>query len=249
MSNSPEYSPVLIVLRHGQDLPTDAENDQYKKDHDGADIPKDEEYKYFKDHSSLYPQDSQLTTPIPGGKVTVPWHRLSDEGIARAKAIGQLLPQWIEKKKYKVVTRVITKDPNGKSRTQNPFETILPFMNNIEKDQKGQRPNGKDVKVDLLDMPENGLPFSSSSLISEFSTVICWDRQGLWNDDNDNKTYILQHLSRDWDDKVAKGELSRPHKGDSFYIFTDPKEYESGHWNFSVEQLSWQQIADFVAKN
>ncbi|WP_298420357.1 hypothetical protein [uncultured Kordia sp.] len=221
---------AIIVFRHAHDLPTPKqkeEMDAYNKAH--PDNPRDESYYYI--HES---KDYPLPDPNEG-IVTLPRQRLSPDGFTEAKNVAADLPNWIAKH-WATVNLVITKDPRTIQQTQNPFQTVIPSAYAIQASKDPTINPGMNVEVKLKDDPG----FNKEGLISDnHSTLICWDRQGLWNDDGDKKTYILQSLSKD---NQWPGNFTRPQKAGTFYVFTNP----DSNNKYDITQYNYDHTNGFV---
>ncbi|MGH1386308.1 hypothetical protein [Kordia sp.] len=226
MSNS--NPAAVIVFRHAHDLPTkqqQAEMDAYNKN-----LPDDKkrgESYYYIHEAKPY----NLPSPKQGS-ITLPWQRLSPDGFSEAKNLGTALPNWIAQH-WATVNLVITKDPQSKDQTQNPFQTVIPAAYDIEASTDPKINPGMDVEFQLKNDPG----FSKDGLISDgHSTLICWDRQGLWRDhgEDKSKTYILQSLAKD---KQWPGKFTRPVKAGTFYVFTNPDKdgkYDITQYNYDT---------------
>jgi hypothetical protein len=217
---------AIIVFRHAHDLPTDAQEAEMKKYNDEHPNDQRGESYYYIHGAKTYKMPSPKQDPV-----TLPWQRLSPDGFGEAENLGTALPNWIAKH-WATVNLVITKDPESKSQTQNPFQTVIPSTYGIQESTDPNINPGMDVEVQLKDDPG----FNKDGLISDgHSTLICWDRQGLWRDhgEDKSKTYILQSLAKD---KQWPGKFTRPVKAGTFYVFTNPVDgkYDISQYNYDT---------------
>ncbi|AXG71618.1 hypothetical protein KORDIASMS9_03875 [Kordia sp. SMS9] len=214
---------AIIVFRHAHDLPTDTQAAELKKYNDEHPNDKRGESYYYIQEAKTY----NLPDPAQGS-VTLPWQRLSPDGFNEAQNIAADLPSWISQH-WAPVNLVITKDPRSKDQTQNPFQTVIPSADALKASNK--------VEVQLKDDPG----FNKANLISDgHSALICWDRQGLWQDEGDPAgTYILQSLAKA---NPLPGNITRPHKAGTFYVFTNP----DTHGKYDISQYNYNHGQGFV---
>jgi hypothetical protein len=228
MSNS--NPAAIIVFRHAHDLPTPTEKTEMDE-HNDEDKNHDDQWK----ENRYYIQKSK-TYNLPDPKqdtVKLPWQRLSPDGFDEAANLATVLPAWIAQN-WATVNLVITKDPASKDQTQNPFQTVIPTADAIQASKDPNINPGMNVEFRLKNDPG----FDKGGLIEDgHSTLICWDRQGLWRDhgEDKSKTYILQSMAKDdqW-----PGKFTRPAKAGTFYVFTDPDskgQYDVSQYNYSTK--------------
>lgn len=218
---------AVIVFRHAHDLPTKKQKDEMDA-HNKAN-PNDQwkENRYYIQDGKSY----DLPDPKQG-TVKLPWQRLSPDGFDEAKNIAADLPGWIAKN-WAPVNLVITKEPVSKDQTQNPFQTVIPSADAIQASKDPNINPGMNVEFRLKNDPG----FDKGGLIADgHSTLICWDRQGLWRDhgEDKSKTYILQSLTN----TKMSGDFTRPEKAGTFYVFTNPDssgKYDVSQYNYSAK--------------
>lgn len=223
-----ESTPAIIILRHATDI-----ND-----------PKD----WLKCKNDKDPQ-GWCRFPLPDGNIVrYPWSRLNTNGKIIKEVIAKVLPDWINNLKINgeniyPVSRIVTKNPQNYEKTQNPFETIYPFVQEIGKNEKS-RVNGRPVKVKLWDDPYSS-KFNEAYLLKDgpFSTVICWDAEGLFADKikcEDAKRLYPEKIECKDGKKVRPPvpdehsilrtlirkdeDFNCPVKGTTFFVLTNPDE-------------------------
>jgi len=186
MSNG--LTPAVIVMRHFEDLP----------DPPGGWQPDPHCYK------------------MPGAPpVETPWRRLHPDGIKASLNYGTALPNLIQKLKLCPVSRVITQDPTSPNDTQNPFDTVYPFLFNLK--LQDVRRTDRDT---LLGTAHRALLPDASH-----STLICWDRLTIWGDKQFDKGLLLGQMRRGDSPSLQNPPVKAPIKGDQgIYVFT---KYES----------------------
>ena len=245
----PENKKVaIILLRHGEDF---RGNDEHKetyywehscKEHneDGVATCTDE------DDFWIYKFNDPKTK-----EVELKVRRLRESGRRQSYELAAALPKWLHDHGYAPISRVETKDPrqpNYESRTQNPFQTVYPLVNALEKNNDGLpyvrlklmntvdytvKDTGKTIHV----ISEDELTYDAlKDNRGDYSTVMCWDCQGLWGD----KVKNPKTGKKEWPDKAAEGSAlaklvpgqvsSNPDKCDDIYILT----YDSATSEFTV---------------
>ncbi|MDG1331519.1 MAG: hypothetical protein P8P74_04270 [Crocinitomicaceae bacterium] len=227
MSDSTK-TPAIIVIRHGEDMPDDANGH-------AENTPCDNTYSFPGFPGSGGKPDFKNNV-VPAGQIRLYRLSLSNAekhkpnkpyGEAQAAALAKAMPDWLlNTMNIAPITHMIVKRPYGQSDTTNPFQTSWQFADWIQKNQKDLRPNGADITFDLPTQPtEDGgkvkrLPFNVADLMKNpNSTFICWDRQGLWAKSSEDKgDFILKSLCREED----HGKLISPVKGQTIYVFTNP---------------------------
>jgi hypothetical protein len=174
--------PAVIVIRHFEDLPNPP-----------PDWPPLWCYK------------------MPSGpSIQVPWRRLNPDGIGASLYYGTALPNLIQSLNLCPVSRVITQDPQSKDQTQNPFDSVYPFLFNLKLQDVRRLPNG----AALLNTPHDALLPGGSH-----STLICWDKQTLWGEHQFDERLFLGKMRRGG--KSLNEPLKAPTPGDQgIYVFT-----------------------------
>jgi len=145
--------------------------------------------------------------------IQIPWRRLNPDGIKASLNYGTALANLIQNLKLCPVSRVITQDPRSKEQTQNPFDTIYPFLFNLKLQDLKLLPNG----ASLVSTPHNALLPDASH-----STLVCWDRQTLWGDKQFEKNLFLGQMRRGSSPSLDAPPVKAPIKGDQgIYVFTN----------------------------
>lgn len=185
MSN--DLTPAVIVLRHFLDLP---------------DPPP--------------PWPGPYCYKMPNGSpIGVPWRRLNPEGIKASLNYGTALAGLIQSLKLCPVSRVITQDPRDPKQTQNPFDTLYPFLFNLKLQDIKLLPSG----ASLISTPHSALLPDQSH-----STVICWDRQTLWGDKQFDQSLFLGKMRRGASPSLDNPPVKAPNPSDQgIYVFTNYK--------------------------
>ncbi len=181
-------TPAVIVMRHFEDLPNPPP-----------------------------PWPGPFCYKMPSApSIGIPWRRLNPDGIKGSLNYGTALPNLIQSLNLCPVSRVITQDPRTKEQTQNPFDTVYPFL-------FGQKL--QDVKLlskgsDLVATPHNALLPPDGS----HSTLICWDRQTLWGDKTFDPRLFLGQMRRGTTPSLDNPPVKAPTKGSQgIYVFTNYK--------------------------
>jgi len=231
---------AFVLLRHGQDFrkkkgvkePSLWEYSCKEHNEDGAAIcsKKDRWNYYFEDPKAA--------------KVQIRVRRLNEDGRRQSYELKAALPRWLDENGYAPISRVETKDPrqpNGnEGRTQNPFQTVYPMVKELEKDNKEL--SYIRLKFMVGTPPDDELTYDAlKDNRGDYSTVLCWDCQGLWGEKVDGK----------WPSKAADGSILKrlvddqvstwPLKCDDIYILT----YNSTTSKFTVEHhLNLPKLVD-----
>ncbi|MCX7113027.1 MAG: hypothetical protein NTX45_23490 [Proteobacteria bacterium] len=194
MSNN--LKPAVIVMRHFNDLPNDP---------------------------SLWPGPYCYNMPN-GPPIEIPWRRLAKDGIEASLNYGVVLQNLIQNLKLCPVSRVLTQDPRSKDKTQNPFDTIYPFLFNLRLQDFTLLPSGSNLlstRHDAL-LPDDG-----------HSTLICWDKQTLWGDHSFDSSLFLGKMRRGSNPSLDMAPLKAPQKGSQgIYVFTN---YKNNDDKFDLE--------------
>lgn len=178
--------PSLYIYRHAQDIKKSS--DWVKNDDGSWDFPA------LPNVDLIYSGES--------AEVGMPWHRLKPEGYTHAKEFAKSIfnttkegdvrnPVGGTNPEFSLVNpigRIITKNPNSTEFTQNPFDTVYELIKMINGDETAlDRRNGRNLELILLnsindfDNPELNIDIPGLLNLDEgLSTVICWDREGLW---------------------------------------------------------------------
>jgi len=178
-------TPAVIVIRHFEDLP---------------------------DPPPAWPQGPFCYKMPNPPDIAVPWRRLHPDGIKASLNYGTALPALIQKLNLCPVSRVFTQDPRNPDQTQNPFDTVYPFLFNLQiKDV--QLTDGKTlVKV------------AHSTLLPDasHSTLICWDRQTLWGNKQFDPSLLLGKMIRGGTSSLNAPPVKAPTPGNQgIYVFTN----------------------------
>jgi hypothetical protein len=174
--------PAVIVVRHFDDVDPPSQFDRY-----------------------CYPMPSPPS-------IEVPWRRLSPKGIGASLNYGNTLAAILQGYGLCPVSRVIAQDPTNPDKTQNPFDSIYPFLFSQ---------NVKDVKLlkdgtALLNTPHKTLLPDQSH-----STLICWDKQTLWGEATFDPTLFLGKMRRGNLPSLTNTPMKAPNAGDGIYVFTN----------------------------
>ncbi|HEV7667191.1 MAG TPA: hypothetical protein VGS22_01625 [Thermoanaerobaculia bacterium] len=184
---SSALTPAVIVMRHFLDLP---------------DPPP--------------PWPGPYCYKMPSGpSIEIPWRRLNPDGIKASLNYGTALVKLTQDLNLCPVSRVITQDPRSKEQTQNPFDTVYPFLFNQNLQDVRLLPSGSallSTRHDVL------LPDQSHS------TLICWDRQTLWGDKQFDRTLFLGQMRRSGGPSLDAPPVKAPTKSpQGIYVFTNYK--------------------------
>ena len=184
-------TPAVVVIRHFEDLPNPPPNTP-----------------------PTWP--GPFCYPMPSGSpIGVPWRRLNPDGIAASLNYGTALSTLIQTLNHCPVSRVIAQDPRSKDQTQNPFDTVYPFLFNLKLQDVQLLKDGNA----LLGTPHNALLPDASH-----STLICWDRQTLWGDKQLDLNLFLGKMRRgtapSLNDAPVKAPTASPN---GIYVFTNYK--------------------------
>jgi hypothetical protein len=200
-------TPAVIVMRHFQDLP---------------DPPP--------------PWPGPYCYKIPStSSIEVPWRRLNPDGIKASLNYGTALPNLIQNLKLCPVSRVFTQDPRSREQTQNPFDSVYPFLFNLKLQDLKLLPNGSSL---LSTRHDALLPDESHS------TLICWDRQTLWGDKRFDESLFLGQMRRGGSPSLEDPPVKAPLKGSKgIYVFTN---YRSDDDKFDL--LIYPTLPDLADK-
>ncbi len=189
MSNA--LTPAVIVMRHFEDLPDPPPGS-----------PPD------------WPGPFCYQMPSPPS-IGVPWRRLAPDGIKASLNYSTALPNLIQSLNLCPVSRVITQDPRSKEQTQNPFDTVYPFLFSLKLQDVKLLANGSSL---LSTRHDALLPDQSHS------TLICWDRQTLWGNKQFDETLFLGKMRRVGGPSLQDPPVKAPTKGNQgIYVFTNYK--------------------------
>jgi len=189
--------PAVIVMRHFEDLPNPPP-----------------------------PWPGPYCYKMPGASsIEVPWRRLNPDGIKASLNYATALPNLVQTLKLCPVSRVITQDPRSKEQTQNPFDSVYPFLCDLALQDVKLLPDGSaliSTRHDALLPPDQS-----------HSTLICWDRQTLWGDGTFDPNLFLGRMTRVGGPSLQNPPVKAPMKGDQgIYIFTN---YRSGDDKFDLK--------------
>jgi hypothetical protein len=175
-------TPAVIVMRHFEDLDNPLVPDPYC-------------YK------------------MPGGSlIEVPWRRLSSHGIGASLNYATALPNMIQNLKLCPVSRVITQAPQDPQHTQNPFDSVYPFLFHLNLLDVKLLPDGQS----LLSTPHSQLLPGDQS----HSTVICFDKQTLWGDKTYDPSLFLTKMTRGDTRRLQPAPVKAPTMGSpGIYVF------------------------------
>ncbi len=230
---------ALIIFRHAQDL----DDDKWQKDC-STQLTADEAKKYG---ITCDKEKWKYSFRDPEAKpVLIPWRRLvyKDDtkdkdgnilknGITQAQKIADKLPGWLYQHGYSPVNRVITKDPRPYDHTTtNPFQTVAPLVLTLDKDERNYLPGRDFVRLKfLMNMSDNELIQPALFNGTEFSSVLCWDAEGLWGKvDGEypatmtSDSIFSRLLTQQSIDDV--NNLGKPHKAKEIYILVYDKELQ-----------------------
>jgi hypothetical protein len=162
------------------------------------------------------------TTPAPppycykmpaGSPIQVPWRRLDQNGIKASLNYATALQGLIQSLNLCPVSRAIVQDPRSPDQTQNPFDSIYPFVFTLGLQDVKLLPDGKA----LLNTPRKQLLPDASH-----STVICWDRQTLWGDNAFDPNLFLGQMRRGSKPDLTPAPIKAPRPGnEGIYVFTN----------------------------
>lgn len=212
-------APVLVVLRHGQDIKGSWIESREKLTDTWKDlVPQWPTYRLESLAIWAMPSNASLSS------MTVFQHGLSAEGEAQAVFLGKNLPWLVEKLNGLPITTVISKrpdmkNPDGSNPTPNPFDTIVPFLK-----YSGFR--GELILIDpgvdnaINPLVDNGLavklpdfeaqpakPGSLQQGAQGGSILLCWDAEGLWGK---GETVVNGKSYRAWSEDNILNKLSTP---------------------------------------
>jgi hypothetical protein len=176
-------TPAVIVMRHFQDIST---------------TPAPPPYCYKMPNASL---------------IQVPWRRLDQNGIGASLNYATALQGFLQTFNLCPVSRVIVQDPRSPDQTQNPFDSIYPFLFTL---------NLQDIRL-LLDGPAlRSTPRKQLLPDASHSTLICWDKQTLWGENAFDPSLFLGQMRRGDKPSLTPPPLKAPNPGnDGIYVFTN----------------------------
>jgi hypothetical protein len=240
---------ALIVIRHGEDLNKDWPTPNKGKLENWKKTVNEKwpvyEVKHTVVHEIGWIKDGHKVETA--NSLEVLQHGLSDvpqmnkdgnpkkyAGETQAEGLGVHLAKCLSDNGYAEVTKVVTKNPsvtnpNGNYPTPNPFDTVYPFIKSAG--FKG----GDSNEAVLLINPDNyklvdpGLAsmLDSGSLYppndgNGGSTLLCWDKEGLWGGDKFLSGSILGEISKKYlDSHYSLENEGPPGKGQTVYCFEE----------------------------
>lgn len=231
---------ALIIFRHGQDLA----DDNWQKDC-STQLTAEEAKKYGITCDKEKWKYNNFRDP-EAQPVLIPWRRLSgngslsENGKMQAQKIADQLPAWLYKNGYSPINRVITKDPRSYDHTTtNPFQTVAPLVLTLDKDERNYLPGRDFVRLKfLMNMSNDELIQPALFNGTEFSSVLCWDAEGLWGKKNGDypatmtsDSIFSRLLTQKSIDDV--NNLGKPHKAKEIYILVYDKELKK----FTVDHV------------
>lgn len=223
---------AIVVLRHGCD-----------EGHTGKDV-----FTFDEDHIDVSFTGSIGT--VDGNTVTVVDGWLGGYGRLQEQKLGEILPDWINKR-YQPVSRILSQGPgDGSNGTPNPILTIRQYADAICKDLPDRK-----LKLDLHDNDayEKDEYFSVPNLLKDgigtYSTVVAWEVKGMWTVSGDDKKYsstcILGRLGDNLDTRPMIHDYP-PEKCQMIYVFTyqDDKTLNLSVYNFDACKGTIEIIED-----
>ncbi len=245
-TNANGQTNALIIFRHAQDLA----NDKWQKNC-SMQLTAEEAKKYGITCDKEKWKYNNFRDP-QAQPVLIPWRRLLNNddtndkygnklknGITQAQKIADQLPAWLNANGYSPINRVITKDPRPYDSTSNPFQTVAPLVLTLDKDERNYSSERGYVRLKFFkDMSDDEVTQSALFDGTEFSSVLCWDAEGLWGKkDGDYPATMLSDsiLGRLLTEESIEdiNNLGKPGKAKEIYILVYDKELKK----FTVDHV------------